>query len=168
MRHTQSARRPDSLFYRRRSCRRSPFGGGKSRRDGGNLNIKSQRSCKKQLLCACRKTSFYDTETDSCARASCQKAPLFDTRESIGEKSVAHVPGFFRFLLKSASPEKSYRLLQQAERSCKKQLLLLYFRQTLPPARARVPFPCTGIPRRTLFRQKPLPLKKALDNTGFL
>ena len=55
----------------------------------------------------CRKTTFYDTETDSCARASCQKAPLFDTRESIGEKSVAHVPGFFRFLLKSGFARKA-------------------------------------------------------------
>ena len=64
---------------------------------------------------ACRKTTFCDTKTDSCARASCPKAPLFDTRESIGEKSVAHVPGFFGFLLNRASPEKSYRLLQQSE-----------------------------------------------------
>ena len=46
---------------------------------------------------SCRKTAFYDTKTDSCARASCQKAPLFDTRESIGEKIVAHVPDFFKF-----------------------------------------------------------------------
>ena len=55
---------------------------------------------------ACRKTAFYDTETDLYARASCQKAPLFDTRESIGEKSVAHVPGFFVFLLKSGFARK--------------------------------------------------------------
>ena len=54
-------------------------------------------------------------EADSCARASCQKAPLFDTRESIGEKSVAHVPGFFGFLLKSGFARKSDRLLQQSE-----------------------------------------------------
>ena len=56
---------------------------------------------------ACRKTSFYDTEADSCARASCQKAPLFDTRESIGEKSVAHVRGFFGFLLKPGFARKA-------------------------------------------------------------
>ena len=68
-----------------------------------------------QAACACRKTTFYDTETDSCARASCQKAPLFDTRESIGEKSVAHVPGFFGFLLKSGFARKAYRLLQQSD-----------------------------------------------------
>ena len=65
-------------------------------------------------------------ETDSCARASCQKAPLFDTRESIGEKSVAHVPGFFRFFLKSASPEKPYRLLQQSEESGPAQVPLSF------------------------------------------
>ncbi len=40
-------------------------------------------------------------EPDSCTRASCQKAVLFDTRESIGEKIVAHVPDFFGFLLNS-------------------------------------------------------------------
>jgi hypothetical protein len=33
----------------------------------------------------------------------------------IGEKSVAHVPGFFGFLLKSGFAEKPYRLLQQSE-----------------------------------------------------
>ena len=68
-------------------------------------------------------------EADSCARASCQKAPLFDTRESIGEKSVAHVPGFFRFLLKSGFARKSYRLLQQSELSSSEDSFCVYIAQ---------------------------------------
>ena len=45
---------------------------------------------------SCRKTPFCDTNQIRSLAPHAKKLTLFDTRKSIGEKSVAHVPVLFK------------------------------------------------------------------------
>ncbi len=56
---------------------------------------------------ACRKISFCDTQQIRALAPHAKKLTLFDTRESIGEKIVAHVPDFFKIQFESGFARNS-------------------------------------------------------------
>ncbi len=70
---------------------------------------------------------FCDTNQIRALAPHAKKLTLFDTRESIREKIVAHVPDFFKFHLNPASPEKIARFCRSLKAEVLCELPLLTF-----------------------------------------